>query len=103
VSEPNLGVPGWVTFNRASLIHSWGLKPELVEHSTLGITWLVTEILDSWQHPGQPRDLWGQATAIRWWRLKVSGPLPGRPAERGEFIMEITKYGDPPGWWITAG
>jgi hypothetical protein len=33
----------------------------------------------------------------------VSGPLPGRPAERGEFVMEVSFHGDPPGWWITAG
>jgi hypothetical protein len=35
--------------------------------------------------------------------LKVSGPLPGRPAERGEFVMEVSAYGKPSGWWITAG
>ncbi len=26
-----------------------------------------------------------------------------RPAEPGEFVMQVTGYGDPPGWWITAG
>jgi hypothetical protein len=29
--------------------------------------------------------------------------MPGRPAERGEFVMEVSFYGDPPGWWITVG
>jgi hypothetical protein len=24
------------------------------------------------------------------------------PAERGEFVMEVSFYGSPPGWWITA-
>src|SRR5215470_15828264 len=36
-----------------------------------------------------------------WSQLRVCGPLPGRPAESGEFTMEVSLYGDPPGWWIT--
>jgi hypothetical protein len=32
----------------------------------------------------------------------VSGPLPGRAAERGEFVMEVSAYGHSPGWWITV-
>jgi hypothetical protein len=31
------------------------------------------------------------------WFSKVSGPLPGRPAERGEFVTEVNAYGDRPG------
>jgi hypothetical protein len=34
--------------------------------------------------------------------LKVTGPLPGPPAEVGEFVMEVSFYGNPPGWWITV-
>jgi hypothetical protein len=26
----------------------------------------------------------------------------GRAAERGEFVMEVSFHGDPPGWWITV-
>jgi hypothetical protein len=33
--------------------------------------------------------------------MQVCGPLPGRPAERREFVMEVTGYGHRPGWWIT--
>jgi hypothetical protein len=33
---------------------------------------------------------------------EVSGPLPGDPAKRGEFVMEVSAYGDPSGWWITV-
>jgi hypothetical protein len=62
----------------------------------------VTEILDRWAHPGRAEDTLGKAILVQWWLLRVCGPLPGRPAERDEFIMEVTKYGDPPGWWITA-
>jgi hypothetical protein len=32
----------------------------------------------------------------------VHGPLPGRPAERGEFTMEVSFHGGLPGWWITG-
>jgi hypothetical protein len=31
---------------------------------------------------------------------EVAGPLPRCPAERGEFVMEVSAYGSPPGWWI---
>jgi hypothetical protein len=60
----------------------------------------VTEILDSWQHPRRPEETLDVADLTKWWLLKVSGPLPGRPAERGEFVMEVSTYGHPPGWWI---
>jgi len=26
-----------------------------------------------------------------------------RPAEPARFVMEVSFYGGPPGWWITAG
>jgi hypothetical protein len=29
-------------------------------------------------------------------------PLPSRPAERGEFLMEVSFYGGPPGWWLAS-
>ena len=88
MSEPSRGVP---PSGRAS---SQG------ESSTLqfGITWDVTAILERWAHPGRAEDTPGKATLIRWWLLKVCGPLPGRPAELGEFVMEVSAYGVPPGW-----
>ena len=39
-----------------------GLRPVRVEHAQLGITWDVTGILDSWQHPGRVEQTLGQAT-----------------------------------------
>jgi hypothetical protein len=68
----------------------------------LVITWDVIAILDRWAHPGRPEDTLGKAILIKWWLLRVCGPLPGRPAERGEFVMEVSFYGSPPGWWITV-
>jgi hypothetical protein len=58
----------------------------------------VTGILYRWAHPGRAEDTTGKATLIKWRLLKVSGPLPGRPAERGEFVMQVSFYGSPPGW-----
>ena len=30
-------------------------------------------------------------------RVRVSGPLPGRPAETGKLAMTARRYGDRPG------
>jgi hypothetical protein len=73
------------------------LEPKRVEHLQFGITWDVTEILDHWEHPKHAKDTLGKAILIKWWLLRVSGPLPGRPAERGEFVMEVSFRSDPPG------
>jgi hypothetical protein len=62
----------------------------------------VTGILDRWAHPGRAEDTIGKAILIKWWLLRVRGPLPGRSAERGEFTMQISFHGNPPGWWITV-
>jgi hypothetical protein len=51
-------------------------------------TWDVTAILDRGAHPRRAEDTPGKAILIKWWLLRVCGPLPGRPAERGEFVME---------------
>ena len=45
----------------------------------------------------------GKAALIKSWLLKVFGPLPGRPAERGEFVMAVSDYGARSSWWITVG
>ena len=89
MSEPSRGVIARVSFNHPP--SGCGLESKRVaEHLQLGISWYVTEILDRWAHPGRAEDTLGKATLIKWWLLKVSGPLPGRPAERGEFVMEVS-------------
>ena len=60
----------------------------------------MTEILYRWEHPGSPEQTLGKPDLINWWQMKVSGPRPGRPSEPGEFVMEVSAYGAPPGWWI---
>jgi len=54
-------------------------------------TWDVTAILDRSAHPGRPEDTLGKAILIKWWLLRVCGPLPGSPAERDEFVMEVSR------------
>jgi len=102
VNDRAAGVPARVAFNPAPPARGSGLEPERVEHLQLGITWRVTEILDRWQHPGRVQETWGRATVAKWWLLKVSGPLPGRPGVTGEFVMEISAYGHRSRWWITV-
>jgi hypothetical protein len=34
------------------------------------------------------------------WRMRVAGPLPGRPGERGEFVMTARVCSRIGGWWI---
>jgi hypothetical protein len=100
VSEPSRGVIARVRFNHAR--DGRGPEPKGVEHLQLGLSWRVTEILDRWERPGSPEQMLGKPDLIKWWLLKVSGPLPGRPAERGEFVMQVSFYGSPPGWFITV-
>jgi len=94
VSEPSRGVIARVTFNHPP--SGRGLEPRQVEHLQLGLSWRVTEILDRWEHPGRPEDMIGKPDLIKCWLLKVSGPLPGRPAERAEFVMEVSFHGVQP-------
>jgi hypothetical protein len=37
---------------------------------------------------------------LKRYNVRVTGPLPGRPSEAGEFGMIARRYGDRPGWWI---
>jgi hypothetical protein len=100
VTESPRGIIARVSFNHPP--SGRGLEPKRVEHLQLGLSWYVTGILDHWQHPGRAEDTLGKPDLIKWWLLKVSGPLPGRPAERGEFVMQVSFYGRPPGWFITV-
>jgi hypothetical protein len=77
VSEPSRGVIARVRFNHAR--DGRGPEPKGVEHLQLGLSWRVTEILDRWERPGSPEQMLGKPDLIKWWLLKVAGPLPGRP------------------------
>jgi hypothetical protein len=49
--------------------------------------------------PGGARDTPGDPAVP----ARVSGPLPGRPARTGEFVMTIRRYAGRPGWRIAPG
>lgn len=100
VSEPSRDVIAWVRFNHPP--SGRGLEPKRVEHLQFGSTCIVTEILDCREHPRSPEQMLGKPDLIRWWLLKVSGPMPGHPADRREFVMQASACGDPRGWWITV-
>ena len=36
---------------------------------------------------------------LKRYRVRVTGPLPGRPSESGEFTMIVRRLGDSPSWW----
>jgi hypothetical protein len=101
VSEARLGIPAHIT-SAYPRDRGQDLEPRQVEHLQFGITWDVTAILDHWAHPGRAEDTIGKAILIQWWLLRVRGPLPGRPGERCEFVVEVTGYGDRSLWWITT-
>ena len=100
MSEPRHGAIVRVSFNHPP--SGRGPEPKRVEHLQLGISWHVTELLDRWEHPGSPEQTLGKQDLVKWWLLKVSGPLSGDPGKRGEFVMEVSAYGDPSGWSITV-
>jgi hypothetical protein len=54
-------------------------------------------VLGCWEHPEGPAKAYGLRL---WYRLRVHGPLPGRPREAGEFVLLAWAYGTRPGWWI---
>jgi hypothetical protein len=76
-----------------------GMIPELVTHVRLGLRWRVREVLDAWEHPDGIKARGGAVHEA--WRLRVTGPLPGRPSEHGEFVLIVKGYADRPYWWIT--
>jgi hypothetical protein len=101
VSGSGPGVPAFVKFGRVPLGQGDSTEPVRVRHAALPLAWHVTRVLDGWEQQPQP-PLPGKAAVISWWQLEVSGPLPGQPGERGRFMMEVSRYADRPGWWITT-
>lgn len=75
------------------------LTPMVITHARLAMTWRVLRTLEYWT---QPRDQEAEGAAeITRYRCWVRGPLPGRPAQIGEFTMVVRMFGDKPGqWWV---
>jgi hypothetical protein len=99
VDEPQAppGTAAYIGHRRAPF--GDGLVPEDITHVAAGLRWAVLEVLDHWRHPDGMKAR-GSA-CIEAWKLRVAGPLPGRPSQRGEFVMIAKTYADRPYWWIT--
>jgi hypothetical protein len=75
-----------------------GMEPETVNHADLGLKWAVREVLGHWEHP---LGMKARGAVVREaWRLRVAGPLPYQPGQRGDFTMTCRVYADRGGWWI---
>jgi hypothetical protein len=75
------------------------MTPEIIWHATLSLKWEVVRLIEDWT----TSEYWavlGTSGETRRFRVRVSGPLPGRPSETGEFEMVVRRVGDRPGWWI---
>ena len=82
----------------ATLEGQW--QPVALYHVARGLRWQVREVLGGWTHPGWPGRTYQKPVAQKRYRLRVFGPLPGRPDQLGEFVMIATSYGNRDHWWI---
>jgi hypothetical protein len=82
----------------ARLEDDW--RPVEFYHIARRLRWTVREVLDGWTHPGWPGKTYKKPVAEKRYRLRVFGPLPGRPDQLGEFVMIATAYGNRERWWI---
>jgi hypothetical protein len=75
-------------------------QPAALCYVARGLRWTVREVLDGWTHPGWPGKTYNKPVTEKRYRLRVFGPLPGRPDQHGEFVMIATSYGNRDRWWI---
>jgi hypothetical protein len=79
---------------------SASLVPLSIRHAELDLSWSVLAVAEDWTTPAYREDL-GSPLELKRFRVRVTGPLPGRPSEAGEFGMIVRRYGDRPGKWIS--
>jgi hypothetical protein len=79
---------------------SSSLVPLTIRHAELDLSWSVLDVLEDWTTPAYYADR-GTPMETKRFRVRVTGPLPGRSAVVGEFGMIVRRYGDRAGWWIT--
>jgi hypothetical protein len=60
----------------------------------------VLAVLEDWTTP-RYHDAVGTPHADERFRVRATGPLPGRGSQDGESTMIIRRYGDRPGWWAS--
>jgi hypothetical protein len=77
------------------------LTPAAIRHAgRLDLAWTVLALLEDWTTP-RYHDAIGTPGETKRFRVRVRGPLPGKPEASGEFVMVIRRFGDHPGWWIS--
>jgi hypothetical protein len=75
------------------------LAPIAIRHARLDLSWQVLRVLEDWTTE-RYYEVVGTPEEMKRFRVRVSGPLPGQPAETGEFVMTVRRYGDRAGWWM---
>lgn len=78
------------------------LVPLTIRHTELDLSWSVLAVLEDWTTPSFHEDCGGPMETKRF-RVRVTGPLPGRPSQAGEFEIIVRRFGDRTGWWISTG
>jgi hypothetical protein len=74
--------------------------PVAIRHAELGLSGAALAVVEVWTMPAYHDDI-GTPMEMTRYRVRVTGPLPCRPSEAGEFGMIVRRYGDRPGWWIS--
>ena len=82
----------------ARLVDQW--QPVELYPVARGLRWKVREVLDGWTHRGWPGRTYKKPVVEKRYRLRVFGPVAGRPDQLGEFVMIATSYGNRDRWWI---
>lgn len=83
----------------ALIRHGNRFRPERVRlRDYPEVEWWIEEILSDQQGGGSEDD-----PIHRLYRFRVTGPIPGRFSERGEWVMVATGYLGRPFWWIRPG
>jgi hypothetical protein len=72
------------------------LLPLTIRHAELDLSWSMLAVIEDWTTPAYYDDV-GTPMETKRFRVRVTGPLPARPAETGEFGMIVRRYGDRPG------
>jgi len=75
------------------------MTPDTIWHATSSLRWEVLRVLEDWT-TRRYHDVLGTPADTRRFRVLVSGPLPARPEQTGEFVMVVRRVDDRPGWWI---
>jgi hypothetical protein len=71
--------------------------PVAIHHAEVALSWAVQAVVEVWTTPAYHDDI-GTPMETKRYRVRVTGPLPCRPSESGEFGMVVRRCGDRPGW-----